>query len=167
MQGIDLMIENVGRISRDLSPSILENLGLSAAIKRLINDFVKNYDIRMAMDIEDIDNLYDQNIQIILYRIFQESLANIGKHSGAAHVTVTIRNNCNNTFFQLEDDGKGFDLNQVQGKNSTEKGMGLTAMHERARMVGATLDIWSQEGKGTRISLTVPTEKHNIDSRRV
>jgi two-component system, NarL family, sensor histidine kinase UhpB len=56
----------------------------------------------------------------------------------------------------VQDNGKGFDFNEISGKNSTEKGMGLTAMHERVLIVGSSLDIWTQPGQGTKISFAIP-----------
>ena len=61
--------------------------------------------------------------------------------------------------FFVEDNGKGFDISEVSVKNPDEKGMGLAAMYERARMVGSSLDIWTQNGKGTKISFTIPTKR--------
>jgi signal transduction histidine kinase len=153
---LDYVIENVRRLSRDLSPSILEDLGLSAAIEWLISDFAKHYNITTSYDTENIDDFFSDEHQIIIYRIFQEILSNIRKHSEANQVSVAIKKQNGAVSFLVQDNGKGFDLSAVSGKNSTEKGMGLTAMYERALIVGSSLDIWTQKGKGARISFTVP-----------
>ena len=153
---LDYVIENVRRLSRDLSPSILEDLGLSAAIEWLISDFAKHYNISTSYDTENIDDFFSHEHQIIIYRIFQEILSNIRKHAEANRVSVAIKKHNGTVSFLVRDNGKGFDLTEVSGKNSTEKGMGLTAMYERALIVGSALDIWTQRGKGTRISFTIP-----------
>jgi PAS domain S-box-containing protein len=158
-QYLNLVIENVRRLSRDLSPSILEDLGLSAGIEWLIRDFAKHYNFRASFDTEDISDLFSPEHQIVIYRIFQEIFTNIGKHAQATHVSVAIQKQDWVVSFLVEDNGKGFDINEVSLKSPGEKGMGLAAMHERARMVGSSLDIWTQNGKGTKISFTIPTKR--------
>lgn len=153
------IIENVRRISRDLSPSILEDLGLAAALDRLISDFSKHFHIEVSHDIEDIDNLFSGETRIIVYRIFQEVLANIGKHAQAAHVSIVVKKQDKMALFLVKDNGKGFDVKEISDRRPAEKGMGLAAMHERARMVGSSLKIWTQKGKGTQITFMVPTKE--------
>jgi signal transduction histidine kinase len=153
---IDGMIENVRRLSRDLSPLLLEDLGLSAALQWLINNLAKNHNIKASIDIPSIDHLFSQESRIMIYRIFQESLTNIGKHAQACNLIVSIQCQNGSVIFTLEDDGKGFDLNQVVSKSSGERGLGLMTMDERVRLLGGILDIQSQEGRGTRLSFTIP-----------
>jgi signal transduction histidine kinase len=156
LQYIDGMIENVRRLSRDLSPFILEDLGLSAALQWLINNLAKNYNIEASIDVTPIDHLFSQESQIMIYRVFQEALTNIGKHAQASHLSLAIQSQNGSISFLLEDDGKGFDLDQVVAKGAGERGLGLMTMDERVRMLGGTLDIRSQVGGGTRLSFAVP-----------
>jgi len=162
-QYIDQTIKNVRRLSRDLSPSILEDLGLSAALRWLAENFASQHSIQTSFDIENIDHLFSQEAQTNLYRVSQEALTNIGKHAGANHVSFAVKKNEGYVSFIVEDDGKGFDANQVKARHSPEKGLGLAAMEERAHMLGAFLDIRSQVGEGTRITLTIPTEKEGME----
>jgi PAS domain S-box-containing protein len=155
-QYLDFVIENVRRLSRDLSPSILEDLGLSAAIRWLISDFTKHNNIKIDMDIEGINDFFSLEKQIVIYRIFQEILTNIGKHSQADSIDTCIKSKEGRISFVVEDNGKGFDMTEVLAKHSNEKGMGLAAMQERALMLGAPLNILTGRGKGTRISFTIP-----------
>jgi len=83
---------------------------------------------------------------------------NIQKHADASRVSVSIKKKNGTIFFLVQDEGKGFDLTEISGKNSTERGMGLTAMYERALILGSSLDILTQPGKGTQISFTVPLQ---------
>lgn len=152
---MDEIIESVRRISRDLSPSILEDLGLSCALGHLINEFIKNYKITCNAEIDNIDRLFPQDSQILLFRIFQESLTNIAKHAEASQVDLKIEKRDDTVFFSIADNGKGFDLKKVLELNSTQKGLGLAAMDERIHMLGGTLDICSREGLGTRISFSL------------
>jgi len=156
---IDLTIENVRRLSRDLRPSVLEHLGLSAALRWLIDMFQKQHTLQISVDMEDIDFLFSPEDQINLYRIFQEALTNIGKHAQADRVFFTVKNEEHCAIFQIQDDGSGFDVPAALVGNAADKGMGLAAMKERAHMLGARLDIAGRPGEGTAITLTVPTKK--------
>ena len=157
---IDQVIENVRRLSRDLSPSILEDLGFSAALRWMVSEFLKHdHPMKISLDVEDIDHFVSQKAHIILYRIFQEALTNIEKHAQATHVALAIKKEGDEISFSLEDNGSGFDLSEVMTRNSTEKGLGLATLKERVRMLGGSLDLWSEEGKGTRISFSIPIEK--------
>ena len=153
---IDQTIENVRRISHDLSPMILEDCGLSAAINQMVKKFTTHHNIESSLDIGDIDHLLPQKARIIVYRIFQEILTNVGRHSGATSVYAVMKEKNGSFFFMVEDNGKGFDVNEVISGNHAAHGLGLATMEERVRMLGGSLDIWSQEGKGTRISFSVP-----------
>jgi len=159
VQYIDQIIENVGRLSRDLSPSILEDLGLSAALRRLIDNLVKNYNTKVASDIVDVDHLFQKDAQIMIYRIFQEALTNIGKYAQARNVSMKVKKDEDRISFFVEDDGKGFDVKHAAMEEGSERGLGLATMDERARMLGGSFDLWSEEGKGTRITLSIPIKK--------
>jgi signal transduction histidine kinase len=111
---------------------------------------------------EDIDHLLSQNAQIIIYRILQEALTNVAKHAEAKNISVVTKKAKDWVSFRVEDDGKGFDVVKVARREPMEKGLGLATMEERARMLGGALDLWSQEGKGTRITFDIPMEKGRI-----
>jgi PAS domain S-box-containing protein len=156
---IDQVIENVRRLSRDLAPSILEDAGLSAALRWLITNPKKNYEIKTTLGVVDIDHLFSGNVQIIIYRIVQEALTNIGKHAHAKNVSIVIEKYNNGVSFSIEDDGVGFDVLRAAAVNRHERGLGLAIMEERARMLRGSLEIWSEKGKGTRITFRVPVER--------
>jgi PAS domain S-box-containing protein len=153
---IDQIIENVRRLSWDLSPSILEDLGLTSSLGYLVDEICKNHQISCSMEMDDINHLFSTEAQINIYRIFQESLTNIIKHAQATRVSVIVKRRDSEVTFRLEDNGRGFDLAEVLSRNVAEKRLGLTAMQERARLAGGALTIRSQKGKGTRISFNLP-----------
>jgi signal transduction histidine kinase len=153
---IDQIIENVHRLSRDMSPPVLEDLGLSKALRWLIDHFVKHYDIKVRFDSIDADHRFSREAEIMIFRIFQEAFTNIGKHAQAKNVSVIIKKDVDRLSFLLEDDGKGFDPNKAHMEEATERGMGLATMRERARLLGGSFDLQSQEGKGTLIRISVP-----------
>ena len=159
LQYLNQVIENTRRLSRELSPSILEDLGLTAALRWLIKNFIKNNDIQVTFDIMEIDHLFSQDAQITLYRILQEALTNIGKHSHAKNIRVVINKYEDRVFFRVEDDGQGFDSMKPALEDVAERGWGLATMKERARMLRGSLDLWTQVGEGTKISFHIPLEK--------
>ena len=158
-QYINQVIGNVRRLSRDLSPSILEDAGLLAAIRWLITNSKTNHQIKMILDVGDIDELFSQNAQIMIYRILQEALTNIGKHAHAKNASLMIKGHEDEVSFSVEDDGLGFDPLRAATIKPDERGLGLAIMEERARMLGGFLEIWSKKGKGTRITFRVSLEK--------
>jgi signal transduction histidine kinase len=158
LQYVDQIIENVRRLSRDLSPSILEDLGLTAALQWLIEDFAKHSTIKVDIDMPVLDNLFSDDAQIIIYRIFQEAFTNIGKHALADTVSVVVKKMESSVHFQIQDDGKGFDIKQIEARYPTKRSLGLLAMDERARMLEGQLVVHGQKGTGTRIIFTVPID---------
>jgi signal transduction histidine kinase len=161
LQYIDQIIDDVHRLSRDLSPSILKDIGLTPALKWLIENFVRHHGVKGSAEIENIDHLLPRDDQIMIYRTLQEALTNIGKHAQAKNVMVQVRNGNGRISFRVEDDGSGFDVEALTAKTVIEKGLGLAAMNERARMLGGKLHLWSEPGKGTRIDLSIPLTKGN------
>ncbi|HVP80469.1 MAG TPA: PAS domain S-box protein [Thermodesulfobacteriota bacterium] len=158
-QYINQVIENVRRLSRDLSPSILEDAGLLAAIQWLVTNSKTDHQIKMILDVGSIDEWFPRDAQITIYRILQEALTNIRKHARAKDASVVIKEHEGKVSFSVEDDGIGFDALRAATVNPDERGLGLAIMEERARMLGGSLEIWSEKGKGTRITFRVPLEK--------
>jgi PAS domain S-box-containing protein len=162
IQYIDQVIEEVRRLSRDLSPSILEDLGFSSALQWLINNFSKNNNLSITLQKDDVDmdRLFSQDSQIIIYRIFQEAFTNIERHSQASRASVSIKKAEKGIHISVEDNGSGFDITQTLKSEVARQGMGLATMRERAKMLGGSLEIVSEEGKGTRIDVDLPLGKN-------
>lgn len=158
MRTVDQILEEVRRICRDLTPSALEDLGLTAAVFWQLEALKSHKVMQLEADVDEIDDLFSQGKQILIYRIFQEALANIGKHASAKRVVIRAKVSAGHTTFTIEDDGIGFDLNAVQTRHFQDKSLGLAAMSERARMLGARLEILSAQGTGTRIRFAVPVK---------
>lgn len=157
---LDQVIEDVRRLSLNLSPTVLQDLGLTSALQWLVSDFKKGLDMKVTSEMHEIDHLIPKEQWIVVYRVVQEALSNIIKHSHADNVAVIIgqdqRRDHNRVFFSIEDNGKGFDRERVEMRAASEKGLGLTTMNERVRMTGGVLDLWSRQGEGTRITFSVP-----------
>jgi signal transduction histidine kinase len=159
---LDGAIKEMRRLSVELSPSILKDLGLSKALRRLLFNHVDESDIKMTLDIDDIDGLLSGEGQIMLYRIVEEALSNVAHHSGATELTVTIKRKDATLTCTVEDNGRGFDVKQVF--ESTHS-LGLATMQERARMLGGSFDIQSQPGSGTRIVVSIPVSGRDESAR--
>jgi len=158
LEYLDEVIEDVRRISRDMSPAIIEDLGLASALRWLVSNFRKSNAIKATADIAEIDALFPENHRITIYRVIQEALTNVGKHSGAGNVSISIRRLDDKVVFSVEDDGKGFDPQEPAQRDVSKKGVGLTTMNERVRMMGGLFALRSRKGEGTRITFTIPVE---------
>lgn len=156
MAYMDQTIEEVRRISLDLSPAVLEELGLKSALQWLLRNLEEDFNLTISADIEEIDRLFPETHGIVLYRVVQEALANIGKHAQAGNVSFLARQQGQRVVFSLEDDGKGFDPKQALAQEAAEKGLGLTTMRERVKIMGGDFELWSQKGRGTRITFSIP-----------
>jgi PAS domain S-box-containing protein len=156
---LDGVIDDVRRLSRDLSPSILEDLGLQSALKYLIHEIGKHYTVSQTVEVEDLDQLFPAEAQIIIYRIFQECLTNISKHAGATEVSIAIKEHNGLISLMIEDNGAGFDPALVLARRGAGRGLGLAALEERARMLGGTLEIRSQPGAGARMTCVIPVDR--------
>jgi signal transduction histidine kinase len=156
MEYTDRVIEDMRRLSRDLSPAILHDLGLTAALRWLVNSFAKNQPMTVKAEIAELDHFIPEDHWIIIYRVIQEALTNISKHAQADKVSLVIERHDEKVSVSVEDNGRGFDLQQARRKGSAEKGLGLATMDERVRIMDGVLDLWSQEGKGTRMTFSIP-----------
>jgi PAS domain S-box-containing protein len=156
---IDTVIENVRRLSWDLSPSSLEDLGLSAALGYLVDETCRNHNMQCTVVMDKIDPLFTPEIQINIYRIFQESLTNVVKHARASLVSVNVAREDGKVSFTIRDNGRGFNLKQAMSGKVAKKSLGLTAMNERALMARGSLQISSRKGRGTTIAFFIPTAK--------
>jgi signal transduction histidine kinase len=149
-------VEEVRRIAHHLRPHLIDDLGLTQAINAMLNKVADSSGIRFGCEVEPIDNLFSEEDEINIYRIVQECLNNIVKHSGATEARVTITKNLQAVVIEIEDNGRGFD---VQAAGAT--GLGLKDIAERARILGGTHQIDSVPGRGTKI-----TTKLNLQGER-
>lgn len=151
------VIGEIRHIAYDLLPPELEQLGLSSAAYRLSQEFAARHDMAVDFSSDGMSQLkLGFETQINLYRILQESLANIRKHAGAAKVRVALVASHPNVILRVEDDGAGFAPDRLTGPSTSERGMGLAGMRERARLIGARLSVRSAPGAGTRILVEAP-----------
>jgi PAS domain S-box-containing protein len=156
---LDETVENVRRLSQDLSPFILEDFGLPAAIKYLLGNIREHGGIKItSARLDEVDQLFSPEAQITIYRVLQECLTNIIKHAQATQVSFEIIKRDGEVTFKVIDDGKGFDVRQARSRQAKDTGIGLAAMKERLRLMRGALKIQSQKGKGTSVTFTIPLD---------
>jgi two-component system NarL family sensor kinase len=156
-KGIDNLgtaISEVRRISRDLRPGVLDDLGLGPALKALTDDFAERTGIETKFSTVVFRNRLDQESKIALYRIAQEALTNIERHANATRVEIDLRGHSKGARMRITDNGTG--LPQQQGQ--TGSGLGLRNMQERLEQLDGTLRILSSRGpqSGTMIEANLP-----------
>jgi two-component system NarL family sensor kinase len=156
IQNLSEAITEVRRISRDLRPSVLDDLGLGPALKTLVDDFSQRTGIKGQFDTVVFRNRLGSDAKIALYRIAQEALTNIERHSGATKVTIDLRGHRNGATLRISDNGKGLGAPDERGT----MGLGLRNMQERIEQLDGTLRILSarsgKTGRGTVIEAQIP-----------
>jgi len=152
-------IDETQRIYRNLHPSILDDLGLEAAIRSLCREFNEIYShIRIKSRIRIQEDQVQDSLKILIYRILQEAMNNIAKHSRADQVNVSLEQFKKKVALVVEDNGAGFDMDEVREKEIFEKGLGLKNIKERTELFGGTLAVISASEKGTVIRASWPIE---------
>ena len=154
-QGASDAIDELKQIAYHLRPHHLERLGLSKSIEVMLNEISRAEEISMSADMDSVDTLLSPEAQINIYRIVQESAHNIVKHAQATEAKLTIRRADAGVEILVQDNGRGFTLEEVGISAKPYRGFGLMGMAERARMLGGDLTIDSKPGKGTTLKIKV------------
>jgi two-component system CheB/CheR fusion protein len=150
---VDDLIERVSELSLDLRPAVLDDMGVLPALVSLIERFTKQTDIRVTFEHYGLHERLNPAIETVIYRIVQEALTNVARHSGAAQAIVEVVSDGDVTV-RVEDAGRGFD--PANGGPAGRESGGLLGMHERAALVGGTLTIDSAPDAGTRVIAQFP-----------
>lgn len=146
-------IQEVRRISRDLRPGVLDDLGLGPALKSLVEDYGARTGIETEFRTVPFRNRLDDDAKTALYRVAQEALTNVERHAGATRVSIDVRGHTGGATLRISDDGQGLDQSVTQATPSA--GLGLRNMQERIEQLDGTLRILSSKS-GTVIEATVP-----------
>jgi PAS domain S-box-containing protein len=139
-------------LSHNLHPSKLDQLGLMAVVRGLCKEYMQAHDMVVEFTAQQMPQSISHDTALCLYRIAQEALRNVVKHSGARHVRIELRGSEDGVSLKVVDDGVGFDRS---GRDSKE-GLGLISMRERLHLVGGEIVIDSRPSEGTRIDVRVP-----------
>jgi PAS domain S-box-containing protein len=146
-------IDEVGRLARGLHPTVLDDHGLGVALSRYVTEYTKTHNIAVNLKLNELDaSDLPSAVQITLYRILQEALTNVARHSGAKVVSITFARLATALEVAVVDDGCGFDAEAVAVSSQR---LGIQSMRERAAMLGGTVRFSSQ-GKGTKLLVQIP-----------
>jgi signal transduction histidine kinase len=154
-QAAEVALKDIRQLALGLRPSLLDDLGLAPAIEQVAADVQDNhYPLELAVDVNCVTGKrLPDSVETAVFRIFQEVLNNTVKHSAARRASVQVRIEGARVVLQMTDDGRGFDV----GKLAPGAGhLGLLGMRERASLLGGILEVDSQPGHGTRVTVAIP-----------
>ena len=152
---LDSMIQSVRKLSTELRPGVLDDLGLSAAIEWQVQEFAERTGIRCEVRADvDADRL-DRAVSTSVFRIVQEALTNIARHADATRVSIRLQEAAGELVLEVQDNGRGISDQEATNLES----VGLHGMRERARLLGGTASIWGQPEKGTTVHIGIPMNR--------
>jgi len=148
-------IQSVRRLSQDLRPAALDRLGLLPALEWLTTDAAKYSGISTSVKVIGTERRLSEEVELVLFRITQEALRNVWRHSQATKAEITVRFDESRTCITIADNGKGFKLSKSMGELARDGKLGLAGMQERAQLLNGTVTVESEPGKGTRVIVDV------------
>ena len=149
-------LQTVRDVSQLLHPALLDDLGLAAAIEWQSRTYEARHGIRVEVQTEGLDKRLSRDVELAAYRIIQEALTNVAKHSRASTCRITLRRRENNLEVVVEDDGRGFDPADI---TDPHRGLGLVGMRERAALLSGRVAFESGVGAGTRVNVRLPVSE--------
>jgi len=151
-------LESLRCIAQDLRPRILDDLGLIAALEWMTDDLIKNHGIEAQVEVLGAQRSLPSEVQLLLFRIAQEALNNVRRHAEASMALVIVEFADDKTILTITDNGNGFQLPERIGDLTSIGKLGLAGMQERAQLINGKLRLKSEPGKGTTITVEVPTQ---------
>jgi PAS domain S-box-containing protein len=149
---IDMNIQTVKRISTELRPGLLDDLGIAAALEWQAEEFQERTGIQCDITVKPEDISLDRNRSTTIFRIFQETLTNVVRHAAATKVRIDLKQNGIDLVLQVKDNGKGITEKQI----SNPKSIGLIGMKERVTFLGGRLRITGEKNRGTTVTVSIP-----------
>jgi two-component system sensor histidine kinase DegS len=153
---IDSILRGVRRFSRDLRPSVLDDLGLLPALEWLMANLMAGNGIKSELKVYGDRRRLPPETELVLFRIIQEALNNVRRHSLASRVVTMLEFGEDSVRITVDDNGQGFELPDRTGDLTAVGKLGLVGMHERAHLLDGTLTVRSEPGKGTTVTVDVP-----------
>ncbi len=141
-------------LAHNLRPLHIEQIGLTNSLRELIREVSQSSQIHFERRVENVDEVFKADAAANIYRIVQEALNNLIRHSRARQASITVERDVRSVRLRISDDGDGFDVNET----ASRRGLGLTSMTERVRMLGGTFNLKSEPGKGTELTVELPLE---------
>ncbi len=149
-------LEGVHGLIYDLRPSVLDDLGLSAGLRWYADSRLQPVDVRVRVLVTGEERRLPAEVESALFRIGQEAISNVARHAQASNVELDLEFQDTGLTMQVEDDGVGFDMANVTGSAAESPGWGILGMQERAALLGGSLEVTSEPGKGTRVKVSIP-----------
>jgi signal transduction histidine kinase len=156
---VSTLLDDIGRIIKNLRPSVLDDLGLESALEWMLDRNLKPRGISYFLDADGIGKgTLSKQAELSVFRMMQEALNNVVKHSEATHVSMGIKKMGQEVRIEVLDDGVGYDIEEVSSLRPHEDliGFGMLGMRERVEQLGGEMEVVSSPGEGTAIYMTVP-----------
>jgi len=151
-------LRDTRELSRLLRPAVLDDLGLAAALSWLARTVRERFDVEVTLSVGGLEDRLDREIETVAFRIVQEALTNVAKHSGAKAAQVGVERTPRHLRLVVSDEGRGFDPGHPSDADGDEGTVGLRGMRDRAELFGGAIRIDAAPGRGTRIEVVVPLE---------
>ncbi len=153
---VDVVLEEVRDLSLSLRPSVLDDLGLAAALRWYVRREAERAGLEADLDVEPLEPGQAPEIETTCFRIVQEAVTNVIRHAKAGRLSVKLTRRDGELELTVRDDGVGFDVDQAHARATLGKSLGLLGMEERATLVGGRLEIQSAEGLGATVHVRLP-----------
>jgi signal transduction histidine kinase len=161
------VLREVHDLALELRPSVLDDLGLLAALRHHHKEYQDRFHIPVDFEVVGMDNgRLPAEVETALYRIVQEALTNVARHAQAQNISVLLKKRDSSVMLIVEDDGRGFDVAGVMDSYAREERLGLYGMRERASLLDGTLTIESTPGVGTTVFVEIPLSKGGESDRQ-
>ncbi|MBI2952895.1 MAG: sensor histidine kinase [Chloroflexi bacterium] len=154
-------LDGVRQIILGLRPALLDDLGLAPALRRVAEDLGRRSSVHFDIFADDLEGRFAPEVETVLFRILQEGMNNVARHSQASRAVLRLDRNGSEVRAVLEDNGIGFDPAKATAHLESGCGLGIMGMRERALLLGGTVVIDSGPGKGTRLDVRLPTLERN------
>jgi len=166
IQSLAVYTQNeIVKLMKELRPTLLDELGLPAAISRYAKDSLEPLGTNVFTEFKGVEKRLPTQVEVTLFRIAQGIIGNILEHAQAKNAHIRLQCNARECTLEIADDGKGFDVSKITKVDKSGRGAGLFTMKERARLVGGRCSIKSQPGKGTKIAVKVPVKGFASDGK--
>jgi signal transduction histidine kinase len=146
----------VHRFSQDLRPSILDDLGLVAALEWYAEERLEAAGVKVRIETLSQERKLPPEVESTLFRVIQEAISNIARHAQAQNVSISLDFRDHRVTARVEDEGLGFEVAEVFGSQNPQRSLGLIGMRERVGLLGGELRVQSQPGAGTEIEVDIP-----------
>ncbi len=147
------------KLMKELRPTLLDELGMPTAIRRYAKDTLEAQGINISTEVIGVEERYQPEVEVSLFRIAQGVIGNIVEHSEAKNASIKLECDANACVLRIEDDGKGFDVKRLTRVDPSGRGAGLFTMKERVKLAGGSCRIDSRPGQGTKVTVKIPVAR--------